>query len=143
MSADCVPILLCDSAGLTCAGIHGGWKSLAQGIIEATIAALGQPQGHWLAWIGPSIGPQHFEVGSDVIATFSQRYPHAEQFFTMKDQDHWLGDLWSFAEMQLQKMGVINVTKSNLCTYELNSTFFSHRRNQASGRMASLIWRTE
>lgn len=140
MTADCLPVLLCDEAGTVVAAAHAGWRSLLDGVIEVTVQAM-SAQGKLLAWLGPAIGPQAFEVGAEVRAAFIARDARAEQaFIPGKLADKWLGDIYAIARQRLDSVGVSQVYGGEFCTYSDSERFFSFRRDQVTGRMASLIW---
>lgn len=140
MTADCLPVLLCDEAGTVVAAAHAGWRSLLDGVIEATVQAM-SAQGRIFAWLGPAIGPQAFEVGAEVRAAFIARDARAEKaFIPGKLADKWLGDIYAIARQRLDSVGVSQVYGGEFCTYSDSERFFSFRRDQVTGRMASLIW---
>lgn len=139
MTADCLPLLLCDRAGSCIAAAHAGWRGLAQGVIEATVAALGVPGNSLLAWLGPAIGPQAFEVGDEVRAAFVAQDPAAAAAF----QPHgarWHADLYRLAHQRLAALGIAEVCGGGMCTYTDAERFYSYRRDGTTGRMATLIW---
>lgn len=139
MTADCLPVLLCDQAGTAVAAIHAGWRSLCDGVIEATVAAMPVKAGQIMAWLGPAIGPDAFEVGSEVRAQFMAQDMQAESAFKAKG-DKWLGDLYAIARQRLQTLGVTQVYGGGRCTYSEPETFFSFRRDCDTGRMGTFIW---
>lgn len=141
LTADCLPVLLCQKDGLAVAAIHAGWRGLAAGVIEATIAKLGYAGSELLAWMGPAISQRHFEVGSDVYAAFTATDPQAAAAFIAKENEKWMADLFALARMRLTSQGVTAIYGGNHCTYAEHELFHSYRRDgQNSGRMASLIW---
>ena len=139
MTADCLPVLLCNKQGTAVAAIHAGWRSLCDGVIEATIKSLGQASEDLMAWLGPAIGPKAFEVGSEVRAAFVAQDVQAEQAFSPV-ADKWLGDLYLIARQRLNKQGVTQVYGGGECTFSNPSQYFSFRRDGVTGRMATLIW---
>lgn len=143
MTADCLPVLLCDDAGTVVAAVHAGWRSLCDGVIEATITHMLQAApvtaSSLMAWLGPAIGPNAFEVGPEVRAQFMAKDAQAESAFVAHGEK-WLGDLYAIARQRLQRMGVTRVYGGGRCTYSEPETFFSYRRDGDTGRMASLIW---
>jgi hypothetical protein len=139
MTADCLPVLLCDHAGTVVAAVHAGWRSLCDGVIEATVAAMPVPTDQLMAWLGPAIGPEAFEVGSEVRAQFMAKDEQAESAFKAKG-DKWLGDLYTIARQRLQRLGVTQVYGGGHCTFSEPETFFSFRRDGDTGRMGSFIW---
>lgn len=139
MTADCLPVLLCDKSGTMVASIHGGWRGLAQGIIAAAVNNLPTNTNNLMAWLGPAIGPKHFAVGLEVKQQFVQLDPSLEVAF-QPYQDRWLADIYHIARQQLQQLGVQAVFGGHHCTYAEDELFYSYRRDGQTGRMASLIW---
>jgi YfiH family protein len=139
MTADCLPVLLCDQAGSVVAAVHAGWRSLCDGVIEATVKAMPVEPARLMAWLGPAIGPQAFEVGNEVRAQFMAQDAQAEHAFQAQGEK-WLGDLYAIARQRLSRLGVTQVYGGGCCTYREPETFFSFRRDGDTGRMASLIW---
>lgn len=139
MTADCLPVLLCDRAGTRVAAAHAGWRGLAGGVIGAAVAALGVPGNQLLAWLGPAIGPRAFEVGNEVRDAFLARDAVAEVAFTPV-RDRWHADLYRLAHQQLASLGITEISGGEWCTFEDSARFFSYRRDNRTGRMASLIW---
>jgi len=149
-AADCLPVLFAADDGRAVAAAHAGWRGLAAGVLEATLGALregaGVPAAGVLAWIGPGIGPAHFEVGADVLAAFGvpalERDQPRFRFRARADgSPRWLADLPALAEQRLRAAGVSRVEASGLCTVSDASRFFSFRRDGVTGRMAAAIWR--
>lgn len=139
-TADCLPVFLCDTNGHRVALIHAGWRGLAAGVIENTHAALGVPGGLLMAWLGPAIGPDHFEVGQEVREAFLTADPCLQGAFRPAPQERWLADLYSLARHRLGHCGVERVYGGGLCTVTDAERFYSYRRDGNTGRMASLIW---
>ncbi|WP_029148811.1 peptidoglycan editing factor PgeF [Methylophilus sp. 5] len=139
MTADCLPVLLCDQAGTAVAAIHAGWRSLCDGVVEATAAAMPVPASQLMAWLGPAIGPDAFEVGAEVRAQFMAQDAQAESAFKANG-DKWLGDLYSIARQRLQSLGVAQIYGGGRCTFSEPETFFSYRRDGDTGRMVCFIW---
>lgn len=139
MTADCLPVLLCDQAGTLVAAVHAGWRSLCDGVIEATVAAMTVQASQLMAWLGPAIGPEAFEVGGEVRAQFIAQDAQAELAFNPKG-DKWLGDLYAIARQRLQTLGITQVYGGGRCTFSELETFFSFRRDGDTGRMGSFIW---
>ncbi len=138
LTADCLPILLCDQQGSFVAAIHAGWRGLANGIIEAT---RDQMQCHDLmAWLGPAISQAHFEVGDDVRALFLSRDKTAATAFEPTGKATWLCDLYAIARQRLRHCGIEAIYGGEYCTYKEQTRFFSYRRENQTGRFASLIW---
>ena len=141
LTADCLPVLLCDEAGSVVGVAHAGWRGLCHGVIERTVEAMGVPGARLLAYLGPAIGPQAFEVGDEVRAAFMAVDPIAAEAFQPGAQPgKWLADIYRLARQRLGKLGVSRVYGGQDCTFLDGQRFFSFRRDQATGRMASLIW---
>ena len=157
MTADCLPVLLCDEAGTVVGAAHAGWRGLAGGVVEATVKAMKVEPERLLVWLGPAIGPAAFEVGEEVRQTFMAHDPQAAKAFSPVEAKHtqnsklltthhslltnkWLADIFLLARQRLALLGVTRVYGGGLCTYTDAERFYSYRRDQASGRMATLIW---
>lgn len=141
MTADCLPVLFCDIKGTAVGAAHAGWRGLNAGILEATIKAMQTPPGEIMAWLGPAIGPDAFEVGPEVRAAFIAHDALAESAFRPSaNVGKWLADLYQLACQRLAASGITQVYGGDRCTYSEADTFFSYRRDGATGRMASLIW---
>jgi YfiH family protein len=140
LTADCLPVLLCDRAGSVVAAAHAGWRGLRAGVLEATIEAIGLPGERLLAWLGPAIGPEAFEVGPEVREAFVQGDAGAVSCFRPATGDRLFADLYGLARRRLATMGVQDVYGGGLCALEDASRFYSYRRDGRTGRMASLIY---
>lgn len=141
MTADCLPLLLCDRDGTVVAAVHAGWRGLLEGVIEATLHKMQRPADDILVWLGPAIGPEAFEVGEEVRAAFTAREAGASTAFKSTGRPgKWLADLYRLARQRLARCGVGQVYGGGLCTYTDAGRFYSYRRDGACGRMASLIW---
>jgi YfiH family protein len=141
MTADCLPVLFCSRDGDRVAAAHAGWRGLAGGVLESTISSLGLPGAELLAWLGPAIGPDVFEVGDEVRIAFTARDAAAAQAFRPSHRaGHWLADIYLLARQDLARQGVAAVFGGGLCTVSDEQRFFSYRRDGQTGRMASLIW---
>lgn len=140
LTADCLPVLFCSRDGRHVAAAHAGWRGLAQGVLEATLAALPVSPGELLAWMGPAIGPAAFQVGDEVRTAFVAALPEDARHFTA-DGERWRADLFGLARARLRRGGLGAVYGGGLCTHAQALRCFSHRRDGRSGRMASLIWR--
>jgi YfiH family protein len=140
LTADCLPVLLCDRMGTRVAALHAGWRGLASGVIEAGVKALNVPGSELLAWLGPAIGPEAFEVGTEVRAAFVRHDPAAERAFRPQTGAKFLADIYLLARQRLAALGVTAVYGGGLCTVRDRERFYSYRRDGATGRMASLIW---
>jgi YfiH family protein len=141
LTADCLPILLCAGNGGEIAAIHAGWRGLAAGVIEATIARMQTSPEHLLAWIGPAIAQPAFEVGGEVRAAFVETDPGAGSCFLENDRGRWQADLLALAGRRLRAAGVRGVHGGGLCTFADGERFFSFRRDGQCGRMATFIHR--
>ncbi len=139
LTADCLPVLFCDRAGSRVAAAHAGWRGLAAGVLEATVAALGVPGDEILAWLGPAIGPENYEVDETVRTAFLATDPAAETAFTPTRPGHWHLDLCAVARRRLETRGVV-VHGGEHCTCRETDRFYSYRRDGLTGRMASVIW---
>lgn len=167
MTADCLPVLLCERSGRAVAAVHAGWRGLHAGVLESAVAALGVPGQQLLAYFGPAIGPAAFEVGDDVRAAFLAVNGEAAQAFKRlpvapetgkaneravtdaglscgdRRSGQWLADIYVLARQALARCGVTEVYGGECCTLKDERRFFSFRRDGVTGRMASLIWLTD
>jgi polyphenol oxidase len=146
MVADCLPVLFASADGRRLGAAHAGWRGLAAGVLERTVAALGVPAGELTAWLGPAISQRHFEVGPEVRDAFVTAEPGAADFFVPNLRERWQADLIGLARRKLEKIGLRSVHGGQWCTYGDERRFFSHRRDGhhgsgRTGRMAALIWR--
>lgn len=139
MTADCLPVLFADRAGGAVAAAHAGWRGLAGGVLEETLARFEEPA-RVMAWLGPAIGPRAFEVGDEVRAAFCEAQAEAEHCFLPNGPGHWLADIYALARLRLGAAGVGEVYGGGRCTYSEPELFYSYRRSRRTGRMASLIW---
>ncbi|WP_232301224.1 peptidoglycan editing factor PgeF [Gilvimarinus agarilyticus] len=150
LTADCLPILLCDHSGTQVAAVHAGWRSLARGIVPRALARFSASPGQLMAWLGPAISVDHFEVGVDVIEAFFESatsVAHSDAIAAAIRPGarpmHFYADLYQLARAALAECGVSAVYGGGECTYGDTERFYSYRRDgAASGRMASLIWLT-
>jgi hypothetical protein len=140
LTADCLPVLFCDRAATVVGIAHAGWRGLAAGVLEQTVARLGCPAPDLLAWLGPAIGPQAFEVGDEVRSAFVARDPQAADCFLPSPRGRWLADLYGLARLRLLRAGVEEIHGGGLCTFSDAARFYSYRRDGVTGRMASLVW---
>jgi YfiH family protein len=141
LTADCLPVLLCDRAGTRVAAVHAGWRGLAAGIVERAVEAFtanGVRATALLAWLGPAIGPGAYEVGEDVRTAFAA--PGDAAAFRSNPAGRWQCDLYALARGRLIALGVDAVSGGGHCTYRESSWFYSHRRDGRCGRQATLIW---
>ncbi|AKD40726.1 TPA: peptidoglycan editing factor PgeF [Pasteurella multocida] len=142
MTADCLPVLLTNTAGNEVAAAHAGWRGLCHGILERTVEKFNTPAEQLIAWLGPAISQPHFQVGKEVREQFIQQDPDAERAF-LPDPDvkeRYLADLYLLATQRLNRLGISQVSGGDYCTFAQKEKFFSYRREQRTGRMASLIW---
>jgi hypothetical protein len=140
MTADCLPVLMCDRRGTRVAAVHAGWRGLAAGILEQACAAMERSAGELLIWLGPAIGAQAFEVGDEVRERFIGPDPVTRAAFLPTARGTWLADLAGLARRRLARLGVTEVHGGEYCTLSEPERFFSYRRDGVTGRMASLIW---
>jgi len=140
MTADCLPVLLCDRQGSVVGAVHAGWRGLCDGVIEATVGAMGVVPQDLLAWLGPAIGQQHFEVGDEVRAAFIAVQPQAALAFIPGQPGKWFADLYALARLRLDALGVTQVHGGGHCTCGERGEFFSYRRDGVTGRMGTFIW---
>ena len=155
MTADCLPVLLCDQQGSVVGAAHAGWRGLCDGVIEQTVYAMKVPPATLMAWLGPAIGAQAFEVGEEVRAAFVARQPEAAAAFTPSpvrgeggelapgEGKKWLADIYQLARLRLHALGITRIYGGGLCTYTDSARFFSYRRDGVTGRMGTFIWLTE
>ncbi len=146
MVADCLPVYLCDTSGKTVGIVHAGWRGLAGGIIEQSVAEMRKAQlnnSELMAWLGPAIGSEHFEVGEEVYASFVKHDEMAAEAFIPKgdlDKKKWLADIFVLARQRLAAVGITKVYGGGVCTYSDPTRFYSYRRDGETGRMGALIW---
>ncbi len=152
LTADCLPVLLCDERATVVGVAHAGWRGLAAGVIEATVEAMGEPGEHLMAWLGPAIGPKAFEVGGEVRAAFVAADAAAADAFVAAADGKWLCDIYRLARQRLAALGIRRITGARSanpgrqsqgaesCTVGEPQRFFSYRRDGITGRMASLVW---
>jgi len=144
MTADCLPVFLCDQNGDQVAVIHAGWRGLLSGIIENAIDTFSQPGASLLAYMGPAIGPLAFEVGGEVRDLFMAESLESESgFVTGNNDDKWMADIYQLARVRLMRKGVDQIYGGTECTYSHQDKYFSYRRDGATGRMANIIWKSD
>lgn len=139
LTADCLPVLLCSRDGRSVAAIHAGWRGLLAGVITETVKAMQTLD--LLAWLGPAIGPDAFEVGDDVRTVFIEHSVRYAEGFRSTDSGKWLADIYRLARINLTLVGIDSVYGGQFCTVSEADRFYSYRRDKETGRMASLIWR--
>jgi len=162
MTADCLPVLLCDQQGGVVGAAHAGWKGLAAGVIETTVQAMDIAPQNLMAWLGPAISQPAFEVGSEVRAVFVDADPKAAAAFTPSialtdtlsheggenitpyslrgEGEKWLADIYALARLRLNALGISHIYGGGYCTYREDKRFFSYRRDGVTGRMGTFIW---
>jgi YfiH family protein len=140
LTADCMPVFFTDRAGKRVAVAHAGWRGLAAGVLESSLAALQAEPRNVIAWMGPAIGPEAFEVGAEVKEAFERIDPAAASAFVPGKPGKYYADLYSLARQRLARAGVENVHGGGFCTFNETQRFFSYRRVQRSGRMGAFIW---
>jgi len=140
LTADCLPIFLCDRSGTRVGILHAGWRGLAAGIVERGIEVMALAPATLIAWLGPAIGPEAFEVGAEVREAFIAHDRDAGAMFARGTGERFLADLYGLARIRLQHTGVEQIYGGGFCTLADRSRFFSYRRDGVCGRMASLIW---
>lgn len=144
MTADCLPVLFADTDGRVVGAAHAGWRGLAAGVLENTVAAMrAAGAGEILAWLGPAIGPQNFEVGEEVRQAFMDADERASAAFLpyINVSGKYFADIYQLARLALQRQGVSRIAGGGFCTVADRVRFYSYRRDGVTGRMASLIWR--
>ncbi len=141
LTADCMPLLFCHQSERVVAAAHAGWRGMAAGVIEATVHAMAVDSAGILAWLGPTIGPEAFEVGDEVRAAFLAVDPAAAGAFRPGAPGKWWADLYHLARLRLARLGVTQVHGGGFCTAREPERFFSHRRDRGiTGRMGNFIW---
>lgn len=167
MTADCLPVLLCDVQGSVVGAVHAGWKGLAAGVIEAAVLAMEVAPQSLMAWLGPAISQDNFEVGDEVRAAFIAAQPQAASAFTPSpcaegsprsggvpaglplagvmgegrgEGEKWFADIYALARLRLNALGIMQIYGGGRCTCREHTQFFSYRRDGATGRMGTFIW---
>lgn len=138
-TADCLPVLVCSADGRVFAAAHAGWRGLAAGVIENSLAKLAVDPAGLLAWLGPAISQPSFEVGDEVRAAFVAAAPEAAGCFVRNSRDRWQADLYGLARQRLESAGVRKIYGGGFCTYLDEQRFHSYRRDPACGRMLSFV----
>jgi YfiH family protein len=141
LTADCLPIVLTSDPGDLVAAVHAGWRGLAAGVIESLVTALAVPPASLLAWLGPAIGPGHFEVGAEVREALVHGDAGAQAAFALNPRGRFMADLGMLARRRLAALGIDRVYGGSECTFADGARYFSHRRDGTTGRQATLIWR--
>jgi hypothetical protein len=140
MTADCLPVLFCNESGSVAAAAHAGWRGLLAGVLEETIRAMAVPGCTLMAYLGPAIGPQAFEVGDEVRAAYVAENSAAAAAFKPATPGKWLADIYLLARQRLAGQGVERIYGGSFCTVSDPERFFSYRRDGQTGRMAAMIW---
>jgi hypothetical protein len=140
LTADCMPLFLADEWGTHVAVAHAGWRGMAGGVIESAIAAMGSPPAGLVAWMGPAIGPEAFEVGPEVREAFMAGDPASDAAFRSRRPGKFMADLYALARLRLARAGVREVHGGSFCTFHDADRFFSYRREKKGGRMGAFIW---
>ena len=147
MTADCLPVLLCDEQGSMVGAVHAGWRGLCDGVIEQAVRTMNVQPATLMAWLGPAIGSRKFEVGEEVRAAFIARQPQAVAAFspspgvlTQGEDEKYLADIYRLARLRLNALGITRIYGGGLCTYTDEERFFSYRRDGVTGRTGTFIW---
>ncbi|HEY4367215.1 MAG TPA: peptidoglycan editing factor PgeF [Steroidobacteraceae bacterium] len=140
MTADCLPVLFCNREGTRVAAAHAGWRGLAGGVLTATVVALDVPADRLIAWLGPAIEQDAFEVGSEVREQFLARDTEHMRSFAINAAGRWQADLYALARRELANLGIRDIYGGGYRCYADASRFFSYRRDQRTGRMATMVW---
>jgi YfiH family protein len=140
LTADCLPIVLATQSGGVVAAVHAGWRGLAAGVVECDVNSMGVPGEQVQAWLGPAIGPNHFEVGAEVRDAFLAAGSAEEAAFRVNARGRFMADLGLLATLRLERLGIHRIYGGGECTYADSQRFFSHRRDGLTGRQATLIW---
>jgi len=138
MTADCVPLLLCNTRGNRIAAVHAGWRGICAGVVEAALTQFGTDE--LIAWIGPHIRADNYEVGDDVRDACINKHGQFSKAFRRNERGRWQADIEQMIGQILTNRGVNRIFSSGLCTYTRADIFYSYRRDQQTGRTASMIW---
>lgn len=142
LTADCMPVLFCSIKGNEIASAHAGWRGLCNGILEKTAEKFACPFTEIIVWLGPAISARKFEVGIDVKEQFEFADPKARDAFKLINQTEqkYLADLYLIAKQRLNALGITKIFGGDYCTFTEQDKFYSYRRENITGRMASMIW---
>jgi len=140
LTADCLPLLICNKQGTEVAAVHAGWKGLLDGIVIKTIQSMQSNPEDLLIWLGPAISQKNFEIGDEVKQQFCDQYNNAEQYFIAMSDNKYMADLYGLVRQQLNDLNVNSIYGGDFCSYAQHEKFYSYRRDKVTGRMASLIW---
>lgn len=139
-TADCLPLLMTTVKGDKVGAVHAGWRGLVAGVIERGIAAMAADPDQLIVWMGPAIGPEHFEVGEDVLQAYERKYADSRDIFQTTGDKKWHMNIYEAARKILHQCGVKQIYGGGYCTYTDEDRFYSYRRDKDCGRMASMIW---
>lgn len=141
LTADCLPVLICNHHGTVVGAAHAGWRSLCAGVLENLIAEMAEPVHNLMAWFGPAIGPDHFEVGPEVRQAFIDHSIAATSAFTRHGAraGHYMADIYQLATQRLQQAGLTDIHGGGLSTAGDSQRFYSYRRDGQTGRLVTLI----
>ena len=142
LTADCLPVVFAARDGSEVAAAHAGWRGLNAGVLETTVAAMQASPTRLQAWLGPAAGPEAYEIGEEVFTAFVDRDPRTAAAFASTRPGHWRVDLFALARQRLADAGITRIYGGGLCTISDPQRFYSHRRDQRTGRMATLVWRS-
>ncbi len=140
LTADCLPVLFAAESGEVVAAAHAGWRGLAGGVLEATVRVMGVAPPSLMAWLGPAIGPRHFEIGPEVRDELKRGDPGADEAFEANSRGRFMADLALLARRRLGRLGIERIYGGGECTYGSADRYFSYRRDGQTGRQATLIW---
>ncbi len=141
LTADCLPILLCDKNGQEISALHAGWKGILANIIESGVNCFKAPRENIMAWFGPAIGPESFEVGPEVYAAFVEAHAENQQAFVASSKpSHFYLDIYQLARLYLNRLGITQIYGGGFCTFKDRERFYSYRRDGQTGRMVTLIF---
>ena len=143
LTADCLPVLFAAESAEIVGAAHAGWRGLAAGVLEATVRAMHVAPERMLAWLGPAIGPEHFEVGGEVREALLAQDAGAHEAFKANSRGRFMANLELLARRRLEALGISRIYGGGECTYSSTDKYFSHRRDGNSGRQATLIWRNQ
>lgn len=141
LTADCLPVVFAAESGDAIAAAHAGWRGLGAGVIEATVRALEVPPQRLIAWLGPAIGPRHFEVGAEVREALLRNEPQDVDAFVPNSRGRFMADLPLLVRRRLNRLGISRIHGGGECTYARGDRYFSHRRDGITGRQGTFIWR--
>lgn len=141
MTADCLPLLLCDIDGTVVGAAHAGWRGLCDGVVENTVRAMQVAPASLMAWMGPAISQAAFEVGDEVRTAFTAHHAEASAAFVPGAPGKWQADIYALARQRLYALGITQIYGGGLCTYADRTRYYSYRRDGTCGRMGTFIWK--